>query len=184
MRRVVVSGLPGSGKSTLGRDLAHRLGLVYLDKDDYLETLLDTSPVTEARSTLSRLADDMFIAAARDIHDSLLVSFWRRPELSPTSGTPTGWLTQAGPVVEVFCACEPVLAARRFQARQRHPRHGDHDRDEVVLLHQFTALAVLGPLGVGPVVHVDTSQQVDIANVAARVEAHFLDGQTQPMMDA
>jgi thymidylate kinase len=172
-RRVVVSGLPGSGKSTLGRELARHLGLVCLDKDDYLEALFETSPGTNDRSTLSRLADDLFTAAALDDRDAVLVSFWRRPELSPTAGTPTDWLTQVDAVVEVFCDCEPLIAVRRFQARQRHPRHGDQDRDEATLLEQFAALAARGPLRVGKLVHVDTNQLVDGAAIAARVSAQL-----------
>ena len=42
---VVVSGLPGSGKSTLPQQLAAALKLVLLDKDDILERLFDSNGV-------------------------------------------------------------------------------------------------------------------------------------------
>ena len=38
---IVVSGLPGSGKSTLGQQLATALGLPFLDKDTILERLFE-----------------------------------------------------------------------------------------------------------------------------------------------
>jgi adenylate kinase family enzyme len=38
---IVTSGLPGSGKTTLGRRLTAETGSVVLDKDDILEPVLD-----------------------------------------------------------------------------------------------------------------------------------------------
>lgn len=103
-RRVAVSGVPGSGKSTLGREVARRLDLAFLDKDDYLEALFESEPSTESRSVLSRRADD-----------------------------------------------------------QR--------RDTTTLLDQATALAELGPLGVGRLVRVETDKHVDLDAVVAAIEA-------------
>jgi shikimate kinase len=40
---VVVSGLPGSGKTTLGRRLAQALNLPLIDKDDILDRLFETA---------------------------------------------------------------------------------------------------------------------------------------------
>ena len=56
---VVMSGLPGSGKTTLGRQLGAALGLDVLDKDDFLEAhFADYAEIDSTlRSTLSRLAD-------------------------------------------------------------------------------------------------------------------------------
>ena len=38
---IAVTGLPGSGKSTVGRTVARSLDCAYLDKDDFLEQLFD-----------------------------------------------------------------------------------------------------------------------------------------------
>jgi shikimate kinase len=38
---VVLSGLPGSGKSTIGREIAAALSLPLIDKDDILARLFD-----------------------------------------------------------------------------------------------------------------------------------------------
>ena len=54
----------GSGKSTLGREVARGLDIAFLDKDDYLDALFDSEPLTETRSVLSRRADDQFISDA------------------------------------------------------------------------------------------------------------------------
>ena len=38
-RLIIISGLPASGKTTLGRELAKLLGFQFIDKDDILESL-------------------------------------------------------------------------------------------------------------------------------------------------
>lgn len=139
-RFVVVSGLPGSGKSTLGHELAPRLGLALLDKDDFLEGLLDGHAAVDAqlRHALSRQSDRDFQRAAEASSGAVLVSFWRREDLSSTSGTPTDWLGLPN-VVEMHCACSPTVAATRFVARQRHTGHGDARRSADELARQFAA---------------------------------------------
>ncbi len=175
-RRVVVTGLPGSGKSTLGRTLADRIGFAVCDKDDYLEMLFEsTEEAAGTRSVLSRRADDDFTSAAELLPEVVLISFWRRPELSLTSGTPTEWLSESAAVVEVFCECSVGVAVRRFRSRQRHERHGDAQRDPADLTAQFGALAALGPLGVGRLVRVDTETPIDIDGVLAAVRDALTD---------
>ena len=104
---VVVTGLPGAGKTTVGRALAVELGVPLLDKDDILEDLLDRSsdPATQ-RPELSRAADAIFIEHAKLQPAAVLVSFWRRPELSTTSGTPTEWLDD---LVDVHRVANQIL---------------------------------------------------------------------------
>lgn len=42
---VVVTGLPASGKTTLGRHIATSLGFGFLDKDEFLEDLFKTNQI-------------------------------------------------------------------------------------------------------------------------------------------
>jgi shikimate kinase len=37
MKNIILTGMPGSGKTTLGRALAERLGRTFIDADDYVE---------------------------------------------------------------------------------------------------------------------------------------------------
>ena len=95
MRRfVIVSGLPASGKSTVGHVIANGLGLPLLDKDVVLESLFERIPPTDAngRNDLSRLADELFRAQALVAAGGVLVSWWRHPRSAAESGTPTQWL--------------------------------------------------------------------------------------------
>jgi len=166
---VVVSGLPASGKSTLARAIAPRLALGVLDKDDFLEALFADEPEVDPhrRSALSRRADAIMESEAKSSPGAVLVSFWRREELSATSGTPTSWLRDSPRTIELHCVCDPEVATARFLTRSRDPNHGDAARHAAQLLHQFKALAVLGPLAIAPVVYVNTEAEVDLDAVVA-----------------
>lgn len=170
-RYVVVSGLPASGKTTLARQLGAALQLAVLDKDDFLERLFaEAGPITPvSRRVLSRRADDEFMRASMLSSGAVLVSFWRRPELSATSGTPTDWLASLPGVVEVYCDCPPEVAAGRFAGRDRHPGHGDAGVDEERQLAVFRRLWSLGPVGLAAVVTVNTEDAVDLSSVLAEL---------------
>jgi len=66
MSVIVVTGIPGAGKTTVGRMLATELDVPMLDKDDVLDDLLhlSTDPAAQ-RPELSRRADRLFIEQAR-----------------------------------------------------------------------------------------------------------------------
>jgi predicted kinase len=166
---VVMSGVPGSGKSTLGRQLGVALGLDVLDKDDFLEAhFADYDEIDSTlRSSLSRLADAELQERALSVSSALLVSFWRREQVSNQAGTPTGWLASLPKVVEVYCKCSPTVAATRFRSRVRHDGHRDADRTDLVA--QFEVLAGLGPLGIGRPIVVNTETDIDIAELASRI---------------
>src|SRR4051794_21431431 len=107
---LVFSGLPGSGKSTLAARVASRCDLEVIDKDDFLERLLDTRRSGDAawRTALSREADEQFATAARNKQTACLVSWWQHPRAQSGSGTSTEWLpTLSAPVVEIHCVCPP-----------------------------------------------------------------------------
>lgn len=171
-RRVVVSGLPASGKSSLGRLLSGALGWPRLDKDAFLEALLAEAAPTTAQDRIvrSREADSQFRSAAVATREAILVSWWRHPQSSKASGTPTDWLANSiGDAVEVFCECPAATALKRFLDRTRHPGHLDEARDRQALAAQFVAAEKLGPLGLFPVIRVDTTSRTDIGALAKQV---------------
>ncbi len=73
---VIVSGLPASGKSTIGVRLARALGAPHLDKDDILDALFDSLGAGDGarRRELSRAADAVFIRLARSAPGAVLTS--------------------------------------------------------------------------------------------------------------
>jgi gluconate kinase len=171
---IVVSGLPGSGKTTLARQLAAGLRLPLLDKDDILEALFEALGIGDAdwRQRLSRASDVVLQRLALTSNGAVLTSFWRHPELTTPSGTPTDWLADSSkPVVEVYCRCEPEVAAARYVNRQRHQGHLDSAKRAEDVLSQFRVLAALGPLGVGKLVTVETTNDIDVSRVISDIEA-------------
>ncbi len=89
-RFVVISGLPGSGKTTLARQLEPALRLPVIDKDEILERLFELKGVGDGvwRRMLSREADELLRAeATASSEGAILVSFWRQAGMPPDSGT-------------------------------------------------------------------------------------------------
>ncbi len=153
--------------------MADQLGLSFLDKDDVLVDLLNRSADPQAeRPHLSRRADVAFAEQAKQLPGAVLVSFWRRTELSATSGTPTDWLEGLPGLVELWCRCPPKIAVSRFLKRDRHPGHGDQMRTSAELLVQFEALERLGPLGIGRLIEVDTTTSIDVRRLAQQIDEH------------
>jgi hypothetical protein len=162
---IVVSGMPASGKTTIGRAIAAGLGWKFLDKDDFLEALFDQAGCRsrEERQLLSRRADAAFETAARRLERAVLTSFWRPPGARSESGTPTEWLLDpACRVLEVVCSCSPDRAAKRFLGRSRHAGHHDGVWTEDALIAQGERASSRLPLGLGPHLAVRTDGSVEL----------------------
>lgn len=171
---IVISGIPGSGKSTLGRLLGEALNLPYLDKDEMLERLFEVQGVGDMawRQELSRASDRELMASVRASDGVVVSSLWRRPGSPEASGTPVEWLAELDrPVVEVFCLCDAETAANRFKSRKRHPGHLDALRPYEQILGQLQRMAQAGPLGIGELIEVDTRAVPNIEDIAARIRA-------------
>jgi hypothetical protein len=169
---VVISGLPGSGKTTLGRRLAPLLNLPLIDKDDILTRLFESTGVGNAgwRRTLSRESDVILQQEASSSSGAILVSFWRLPGMPSDAGTPTDWLdAPSHHVVNVHCGCELEAAASRFLQRQRHPGHLDGESSSAEVLPSLRKLSQLPPLDIGSRIHVDTSQEPNLSAVVRAI---------------
>jgi hypothetical protein len=175
-RYVIVSGLPASGKSTLGAAVATALGLPLLDKDDLLEALFDTLGVGDAgwRNQLSRAADEILKRQALRSQGAVIASWWRHPSSRFESGTPTDWLPRlSGDLVELHCKCHPQVAVDRFFARERHSGHLDSSKSKSEELARFQELSEYGALGVGRIAEVDTEHEVELGVLLRQIGLAF-----------
>ena len=175
-RFIVVTGLPASGKSSVGRAIAAGLALPFLDKDEFLESLFRVAGPHDVddRRKSSRLADESFRSRALASSGAVLASWWRHPLSLVESGTPSDWLALLpGALVEIHCLCDPVVAVERFLARRRHPGHLDGQRSRDQLFAQFLEQSPLGPLGVGSLVEVNTNKAVDTEALMRQVDQAF-----------
>ncbi|MGD1934143.1 MAG: AAA family ATPase [Candidatus Phaeomarinobacter sp.] len=173
---LVISGLPASGKTTLGKQLASALDISFLDKDDFLEQLFEQEGVGDQawRQKLSRQSDLEFERAAKLQESVVLISHWRPPTAEGTSGTPTQWLNDVFQnIVEVFCDCPPDEAARRFATRTRHEGHGDDYQADGEITATMSNWAKGLPLGIGPLIRVDTTLSVSVADVMPQLEKYL-----------
>lgn len=170
---VIVSGLPASGKTRLARKLAPALGLALFDKDDILESLYEALRVGDAdwRGRLSRASDEIFQRLAKTSSGAVLTSFWRHSQMPSYSGTPTDWIrSNAERLVEVYCLCDPEIAAARFLSRSRHPGHLDNTKHREELLAHFQTLAAMGPLGLGKLLRIDTAKEIAFDRLVCEVK--------------
>jgi hypothetical protein len=171
-RFILVTGLPASGKSTLGRAVAAALGLPLLDKDEILEALFESRGVgdSEWRRKLSRFADEELRTKAFQLEGAVLTSWWRHPRSHVESGTPVDWLASLpGNLIELHCVCSPRIAAERFLARRRHEGHLDLYKSFSEILASFEEQSLLGPLRLGRLVEACTEGQLDISAIVREI---------------
>lgn len=166
---VVVSGAPGSGKTSLARPLAAELRLPLLSKDVVKETLFDELGIGDRlwSRRMGRASMAVLYRIAATSPAAVIEAVFHRDVAVDD-------LRALGkPVLEVHCQCDPALAIERFQHRaddERHPGHLDSRQPQNKLeeLVQDTCR----PLGLGgPLLEVDTTGAVDVGAVAEWVRS-------------
>lgn len=171
-RIVLISGAPGVGKSTIARPLAAELGFPLFSKDSIKERIHDVLGAPEPidldwSRKLGAASMELLWLLAGDAPACVLEANFRpgheRQDRSLAE------LAEGGILVEVHLNCPPEEAWRRFVERgRRGERHGVHI-DAAMVPEQWSAY--LEPVGLGPVVEVDTTTPVDVPHTASLVRA-------------
>ena len=165
---VMVTGLPGSGKTSLSSPLAGALSLPWLSKDTIKEALWDAlGPGDREWSTrLGRAAASALESLAHS-SPGAVVDHFVHTDTAPV------WSALPG-VVEVRCACAPDIARSRYGDRRRHPCHFDHLKLADSYDWWIAEDASRPPLG--PRLDVDTGAPVDIEWIARWVREQWARG--------
>ena len=167
---MLVAGPPGSGKSTLAAPMARELSLPLLSKDAIKDALIDVLGVAatvEDSRELGRASVMAMLTVARTSPGAVLDSTFYPYTLPHLRALP-------GQLIEIRCVCPRRVVEARYRARSGSRARGyfDSERPAEELWNEHH----LTPTGLGPLIEVDTSDQVDVAAVAARVRSAVAGG--------
>jgi predicted kinase len=180
---VIVSGAPGAGKTRLLRDLAPRLGLPVIAKDDIKESLgdsLGTGDLEWSKRLGAATWELLFLLYERLLEGG--ASFIAESNFSTHNNQERfRALMERFPFipVEVYCFADPATMAERFRGRQargeRHPIH--HGTDFEIAATAEAVAELLPSLGHVPlelsdhILRVDTSgpEPLDLDGIVADI---------------
>ncbi len=155
---LIVTGPPASGKSTLGRELARKLGLPFLGKDVFKEILFDHLGWSDrewSRRLGAASMDLLYQSAAALLEAGQSVALeanfyanWDTPKLLKLADI------SGCRFIQVVCTASKSTLAARYRRRslsgERHPGHTESEQLEETIAQLFTgnweALALEGPV--------------------------------------
>jgi predicted kinase len=141
---VIITGLPGTGKTTLAHDVAARYRLPLICKDTIKEPLLDMLGTDTSRSReLSNTAFAVMFSLTRELLSlggSLILegNFRAGEHETPLLAA----LPPDGPnIIQVLCAADEEERRTRILSRRRHAGHpGAHQLERVAACDAFLDL--------------------------------------------
>jgi predicted kinase len=162
---VVVTGVPGAGKSTLAAALAERLGTFPVSLDAIKEELAADAPDTP-RDWLRGDAEHEVVRRLEAVDGEAVLDIWVAPrrDVERVAELLRPWWDR---VVEVRCEVPAEVAVARYVERARGWPH--LPADEVTLARIRDAADHPQPLGAHRTLVVDTTRPVALGDVVSAV---------------
>ncbi|WP_327145740.1 AAA family ATPase [Nocardia sp. NBC_01327] len=163
---ILVNGLPGSGKTTLGNAVARTMNAWFLSKDAVKEALVGCLENAVEVPELGGIAmDTVWKLAQTSPVDVVIDSWWFKPR---DLAFAQAGIEQVGTrrVVEIWCEVPAEIARARYASRQRPAFYSDEQRLEQ---HWDDWVTHAAPLGLTPTIIVDTTRAVDLTDLAAQI---------------
>jgi predicted kinase len=178
---IIVTGLPCSGKTNLGRQISRQFKIPFISKDGFKERLFDTLGWSDRAwsKKLSGASYEMMFYALEELLEVgqscvLEANFDPKVHSEPLAKITQKFQTQ---VVQIHCVTQPEILLERFRNRwergERHLGHADHvTMPEMELLVKQKILPLELP---GPVFELDTTDLANLETAAlfASIEAEL-----------
>jgi predicted kinase len=177
---IIISGPPASGKTSIGRRVAHDLRMPYIGKDDIKERLFDALGVGDRSWSrkLGMATYDLlywFVELQLQAGRSVIVESNFRAAISGPQFTQLQG-RYSFTAFQIICRVDPAVQRARYEERwrngQRHPGHVD---DVAITDVMFEPKDSYEPMALGgPVVEVDTTDwaTVDYDGLLARLREY------------
>ena len=165
---IIVTGLPCSGKTNLGRQISSQFKFVFISKDGFKERLFDTLGWSDRAwsKKLSGASYEMMFHVLEELLEVGLSSVFEANFDPKFHSEPLARIIEKHQtrVVQIHCLTQPEVLLERFRNRwergERHPGHADHiTMPEMESLVKQKILPLELP---GPVFELDTT---DLANL-------------------
>jgi predicted kinase len=178
---IIVTGLPCSGKTRLGREISRLHKLPFISKDGFKERLFDTLGYSDRAWSrkLGAASYEMMFYVLEELLEVgqscvLEANFYPNFHSEPLARVTQKFQTQ---VMQIHCVTRPEVLLERFKSRwnsgERHPGHADEVMlPEMELLVKQKILPLELP---GPVFELDTTDLANLETAAlfAAIEAEL-----------
>jgi predicted kinase len=176
---IIITGLPCTGKTTLGQWLANQLRFPFIHKDGIKEILFEQLGWSDREwSRQLGLASSELLYYFVDAQLAAGCSLVVESNFDPTFATPRFRALQARYpflLIQVHCKADGEVLFRRFQARsessERHPGHVDQQNYAEFERVLLAGISESLPLD-GPVLEIDTTefQAIDYPKLLASLQ--------------
>lgn len=178
---ILIQGLPATGKTSIGKEIATRLALPFLSKDSYKERIFDALNLENPDLAWSKKIGAVSFEVTYLVIEQLLSA-------NVSCVVETAWIHKfAEPaiskilekynanLVQVFVTSDPEVRVKRFQERaqtDRHPAHMDTNRLEQNTNESNNTADVSTPLNLpGKLIEIDTTDfnSVNIEDILLKI---------------